>query len=211
LIDVELNKVTKSFGKDRGIYDINIEVERNSKTLLLGPNGSGKTTILYLIYGILRPDSGYIKILDREPNIEMRKSDVYMLEELLIFIERATVKEFIDFIRSLRYFNDQLFDLIDTFNINTNLKVYQLSSGLRRLLKISLALSSGAKVLLLDEPTSNLDTDNSKKVFSLIHQYNGTVIFASHDPEAINAAESIVHIRNGKLEYTEKRNKNQKS
>ncbi|AWR95200.1 ATP-binding cassette domain-containing protein [Acidianus brierleyi] len=208
LIDVELNKVTKSFGKDRGIYDINIEVERNTKTLLLGPNGAGKTTILYLIYGILRPDSGYIKILGREPNIEMRKNDVYMLEELLIFIERATVREFIDFVKSLRYFNDQLFDLIDTFNINTNLKVYQLSSGLRRLLKISLALSSGAKVLLLDEPTSNLDIDNSKKVFSLIQQYDGTVIFASHDPEAINAAESIVHIRNGKLEYTEKRNKN---
>ncbi|WP_162582785.1 ATP-binding cassette domain-containing protein [Acidianus brierleyi] len=208
MIDVELNKVTKSFGKDRGIYDINIEVERNTKTLLLGPNGAGKTTILYLIYGILRPDSGYIKILGREPNIEMRKNDVYMLEELLIFIERATVREFIDFVKSLRYFNDQLFDLIDTFNINTNLKVYQLSSGLRRLLKISLALSSGAKVLLLDEPTSNLDIDNSKKVFSLIQQYDGTVIFASHDPEAINAAESIVHIRNGKLEYTEKRNKN---
>jgi len=208
LIDVELNKVTKSFGKDRGIYDINIEVERNTKTLLLGPNGAGKTTILYLIYGILRPDSGYIKILGREPNIEMRKNDVYMLEELLIFIERATVREFIDFVKSLRYFNNQLFDLIDTFNINTNLKVYQLSSGLRRLLKISLALSSGAKVLLLDEPTSNLDIDNSKKVFSLIQQYDGTVIFASHDPEAINAAESIVHIRNGKLEYTEKRNKN---
>lgn len=204
--DVVLKDVTKSFGKGRGVFNINLEVERGTKNLLLGPNGSGKSTLLYLIYGILKPDRGYIEVLGKEPSAEMRRKEVYMLEEKLVFLERSKVIEFVEFMKSLRYFNDEILYIIKEFGIDINSKVYQLSSGQRRLLKLAFAFASNAKVLLLDEPTSNLDIDNAKKILSRIKNYNGTIIFASHDPEAIKAADFVIRIRNGVVEHIETRN-----
>ncbi|BDB98030.1 hypothetical protein SACC_10470 [Saccharolobus caldissimus] len=127
-----------------------------------------------------------------------------MLEEYLIFLENASLKENLKFITSLRHFNvNKTEELINKFDLPLYKKPYQLSSGQRRLFKLALAFSSEAKLLLLDEPTSNLDIENSKIVKDRIREYIGTVIFASHDLLLKESCDKTIYLRTGKIEKIE--------
>ncbi|BCU71117.1 hypothetical protein KN1_24140 [Stygiolobus caldivivus] len=129
---------------------------------------------------------------------------MYMLEEYLIFLENLTLKENLKFITSIRHFNvDKVEELINKFNLPLHKKPYQLSSGQRRLFKLALAFSSEAKLLLLDEPTSNLDLENSEFVKNMIKEYKGTVIYASHDTLLKEPADKTIYLRKGEIEKTE--------
>ncbi len=185
--------------------EVDLNVSEGEKVLIQGPNGSGKTTLLYLIYGVLVPDNGYVKVFGKNPSVEMRRDEVYMLEEHLVFLENLKLRDNLEFIKSLRGFKDDLLeDLLKTFNLPMDKKPYQLSSGQRRLFKIALAFSSGARLLLLDEPTSNLDSRNSEVVKGLIEAYPWTVVFASHDPMLKEACNKVLYLRVGKVEKIEK-------
>ncbi|BFH74199.1 hypothetical protein SJAV_21430 [Sulfurisphaera javensis] len=129
-----------------------------------------------------------------------------MLEEHLIFLENLSLKENFEFITKLREFDkDKALSLIKDFNLDLNKKPYQLSSGQRRLFKISLAFSSMARTLLLDEPTSNLDLDNSNIVRKMIKNYPYTVIYASHNTLLREGVcDKIVYLRIGKIEKMDK-------
>lgn len=199
VVRVNVAKTFKNFE-----LKVNFSVMKNEKVLIQGPNGSGKTTLLYLIYGILKPDSGYVTVFGETPSLKLRQDKMYMLEEYLIFLENSTLKENLKFITSLRYFNiDKLEALINKFRLSLDKKPYQLSSGQRRLFKLALAFSSEAELLLLDEPTSSLDLENSNLVKDMIKEYNGTVIYASHDLLLKESAHRILYLRNGKVERIE--------
>ena len=199
IVKVDVFKKFKNFE-----LKVNFSVNEGEKVLIQGPNGSGKTTLLYLIYGVLNPDSGYVRVFNKNPSVELRKSEMYMLEEYLIFLENASLKENLKFITSLRHFNvNKTEELINKFDLPLYKKPYQLSSGQRRLFKLALAFSSEAKLLLLDEPTSNLDIENSKIVKDIIREYNGTVIFASHDLLLKESCDKTIYLRTGKIEKIE--------
>ncbi|ADX82497.1 ATP-binding cassette domain-containing protein [Saccharolobus islandicus] len=199
IVKVDVFKKFKNFE-----LKVNFSVNEGEKVLIQGPNGSGKTTLLYLIYGVLNPDSGYVRVFNKNPTVELRKSEMYMLEEYLIFLENASLKENLEFITSLRDFNiNKTEELINKFDLPLYKKPYQLSSGQRRLFKLALAFSSEAKLLLLDEPTSNLDIENSKIVKDIIREYNGTVIFASHDLLLKESCDKTIYLRTGKIERIE--------
>ncbi|ACP37949.1 ATP-binding cassette domain-containing protein [Saccharolobus islandicus] len=199
IVKVDVFKKFKNFE-----LRVNFSVNEGEKVLIQGPNGSGKTTLLYLIYGVLNPDSGYVRVFNKNPSVELRKSEMYMLEEYLIFLENASLKENLEFITSLRDFNiNKTEELINKFDLPLYKKSYQLSSGQRRLFKLALAFSSEAKLLLLDEPTSNLDIENSKIVKDIIREYNGTVIFASHDLLLKESCDKTIYLRTGKIERIE--------
>jgi ABC-type multidrug transport system ATPase subunit len=185
--------------------EVDLNVSEGEKVLIQGPNGSGKTTLLYLIYGVLIPDKGYVNVFGKNPSVEMRRDEMYMLEEHLVFLENLKLRDNLEFIKSLRGFKDDLLmDLLKTFNLPMDKKPYQLSSGQTRLFKIALAFSSGARLLLLDEPTSNLDSRNSEVVKGLIEAYPWAVVFASHDPMLKEACNKVLYLRVGKVEKIEK-------
>ncbi|MCH4815145.1 MAG: ABC transporter ATP-binding protein [Saccharolobus sp.] len=199
IVKVDVFKKFKNFE-----LKVNFSVNEGEKVLIQGPNGSGKTTLLYLIYGMLNPDSGYVRVFNKNPTVELRKSEMYMLEEYLIFLENISLQENLDFITSLRYFNiNKTHELINKFDLPLYKKPYQLSSGQRRLFKLALAFSSEAKLLLLDEPTSNLDIENSKVVKDMIREYSGTIIFASHDILLKESCNKTIYLRTGKIERIE--------
>ncbi|QXJ29578.1 ABC transporter ATP-binding protein [Saccharolobus shibatae] len=199
IVKVDVFKKFKNFE-----LKVNFSVNEGEKVLIQGPNGSGKTTLLYLIYGVLNPDSGYVRVFNKNPTVELRKSEMYMLEEYLIFLENISLQENLDFITSLRYFNiNKTHELINKFDLPLYKKPYQLSSGQRRLFKLALAFSSEAKLLLLDEPTSNLDIENSKVVKDMIREYSGTIIFASHDILLKESCNKTIYLRTGKIERIE--------
>ncbi|MQL55760.1 ABC transporter ATP-binding protein [Acidianus ambivalens] len=195
---IEINAI-KTLGNFQ--LKVSLDVNENEKVFIKGPNGSGKTTLLYLLYGILRPNMGYIKIFGEEPSVKMRQDILYMSEEHLIFLENLSLNDNLKFIFSLRRFDyDNVYKLLNLFNIPLDKKPYQLSSGQRKLAKLSLAFSSMAKILLLDEPTANLDVENSKIISEMIKKYNGTVVFASHDELLNSTCNKMVYLRVGNVE-----------
>ncbi|MGJ7557892.1 ATP-binding cassette domain-containing protein [Variovorax sp. RB2P76] len=179
-IVAELTEATKSFGEKTVIRNFSGTILRGDKVGLLGPNGAGKTTLLKLILGELEPDSGKIR---RGTNLQVAYFD-QMRDKLDL---DATLEDFISpgsewiEIGSQRkhvksYLSDFLFS-----PARANSPVRSLSGGERNRLLLARLFARPANVLVLDEPTNDLDIDTLELLESLLQDYDGTVFLVSHD------------------------------
>ncbi len=179
-IVAELAGATKSFGDKTVIRNFTGTILRGDKVGLLGPNGAGKTTLLKLILGELEPDSGKIR---RGTNLQVAYFD-QMRDKLDL---DATLEDFISpgsewiEIGSQRkhvksYLSDFLFS-----PARANSPVRSLSGGERNRLLLARLFARPANVLVLDEPTNDLDIDTLELLEGLLQDYDGTVFLVSHD------------------------------
>ncbi|BEP37554.1 ATP-binding cassette domain-containing protein [Variovorax sp. V59] len=179
-IVAELAEATKSFGEKTVIRKFTGTILRGDKVGLLGPNGAGKTTLLKLILGELEPDSGKIR---RGTNLQVAYFD-QMRDKLDL---DATLEDFISpgsewiEIGSQRkhvksYLSDFLFS-----PARANSPVRSLSGGERNRLLLARLFARPANVLVLDEPTNDLDIDTLELLEGLLQDYDGTVFLVSHD------------------------------
>jgi ATP-binding cassette subfamily F protein uup len=179
-IVAELTGATKSFGDKTVIRNFTGTILRGDKIGLLGPNGAGKTTLLKLILGELEPDSGKIR---RGTNLQVAYFD-QMRDKLDL---DATLEDFISpgsewiEIGSQRkhvksYLSDFLFS-----PARANSPVRSLSGGERNRLLLARLFARPANVLVLDEPTNDLDIDTLELLEGLLQDYDGTVFLVSHD------------------------------
>ena len=179
-IVAELTEASKSFGEKTVIRNFSGTILRGDKIGLLGPNGAGKTTLLKLILGELEPDSGKIR---RGTNLEVAYFD-QMRDKLDL---DATLEDFISpgsewiEIGSQRkhvksYLSDFLFS-----PARANSPVRSLSGGERNRLLLARLFARPANVLVLDEPTNDLDIDTLELLEGLLQDYDGTVFLVSHD------------------------------
>lgn len=179
-IVAELTDATKSFGEKTVIRKFTGTILRGDKVGLLGPNGAGKTTLLKLILGELEPDSGKIR---RGTNLQVAYFD-QMRDKLDL---DATLEDFISpgsewiEIGSQRkhvksYLSDFLFS-----PARANSPVRSLSGGERNRLLLARLFARPANVLVLDEPTNDLDIDTLELLEGLLQDYDGTVFLVSHD------------------------------
>jgi ATP-binding cassette subfamily F protein uup len=179
-IVAELTGATKSFGEKTVIRNFTGTILRGDKIGLLGPNGAGKTTLLKLILGELEPDSGKIR---RGTNLQVAYFD-QMRDKLDL---DATLEDFISpgsewiEIGSQRkhvksYLSDFLFS-----PARANSPVRSLSGGERNRLLLARLFARPANVLVLDEPTNDLDIDTLELLEGLLQDYDGTVFLVSHD------------------------------
>ncbi|MEJ1171885.1 ATP-binding cassette domain-containing protein [Variovorax sp. CCNWLW235] len=179
-IVAELTEATKSFGEKTVIRNFTGTILRGDKVGLLGPNGAGKTTLLKLILGELEPDSGKIR---RGTNLQVAYFD-QMRDKLDL---DATLEDFISpgsewiEIGSQRkhvksYLSDFLFS-----PARANSPVRSLSGGERNRLLLARLFARPANVLVLDEPTNDLDIDTLELLEGLLQDYDGTVFLVSHD------------------------------
>jgi ATP-binding cassette subfamily F protein uup len=179
-IVAELTEATKSFGEKTVIRNFSGTILRGDKIGLLGPNGAGKTTLLKLILGELEPDSGKIR---RGTNLQVAYFD-QMRDKLDL---DATLEDFISpgsewiEIGSQRkhvksYLSDFLFS-----PARANSPVRSLSGGERNRLLLARLFARPANVLVLDEPTNDLDIDTLELLENLLQDYDGTVFLVSHD------------------------------
>ncbi|SFQ50366.1 ATP-binding cassette, subfamily F, uup [Variovorax sp. OK605] len=179
-IVAELTEATKSFGEKTVIRGFSGTLLRGDKVGLLGPNGAGKTTLLKLILGELEPDSGKIR---RGTNLQVAYFD-QMRDKLDL---DATLEDFISpgsewieigsqkkHVKS--YLSDFLFS-----PARANSPVRSLSGGERNRLLLARLFARPANVLVLDEPTNDLDIDTLELLESLLQDYDGTVFLVSHD------------------------------
>lgn len=172
------------FGDVRILDDATFSLDAGTVTALVGPNGSGKTTILELLAGLRRPDAGTIE----RPAGDGR--DVAYLPQSPAFRPWFTVAETIGFYESLSGVDDSPAALLSRVGLGDvgDRRVDSLSGGMTRLLGIAQALVGDPPVVLLDEPTSGLDPDVTDRIFEAtasLADEGRVVVVASHDVAAV--------------------------
>jgi len=179
-IVAELTDASKAFGPKTVIRDFTGTILRGDKIGLLGPNGAGKTTLLKLILGQLEPDSGKIR---RGTNLQVAYFD-QMREALDL---DATLEDFIspgsewiEIGKQRKHVKSYLGDFLFS-PARANSPVRSLSGGERNRLLLARLFARPANVLVLDEPTNDLDIDTLELLEDLLQNYDGTVFLVSHD------------------------------
>ncbi len=155
---LELKNVTKTYGKSRGIEDINLEVVQGEVFGFLGPNGAGKSTTINTILDLLRPNSGTITVLGKDAHrdsVEVRQNIGYLSGDMTTD-PGLTGKQYLDYASHLHgsVDADRMHDLITRLRCETGKKIKSLSRGNRQKIGLVAALMHDPDLLILDEPTS---------------------------------------------------------
>lgn len=217
---VECKDLSKSYGRKKVLHDFNIELERGRIIGLLGPNGSGKTTFIKILSGILSRDTGEITIDGRQIGIESKKIVSY-LPERTYFSPVMKVKETIQFFEDFYsdFNREKACDMLQRLNISLDSKIKELSKGTREKVQLVLVMSREASVYLLDEPMGGVDPaarDYILKTILTNYNENASVIVSTHlisDVEKV--LDDVVFIKDGSVVLHESvdniREKNNKS
>ncbi|MCS7133346.1 MAG: ABC transporter ATP-binding protein [Candidatus Caldarchaeum sp.] len=196
---VEVNDLWKSFGKIRAVRGISFRLEPGQIHGLLGPNGSGKTTTLRCIVGLLRPDRGTVKIAGEEiSKTDSYKRTVGYLPENPSLPEYLTVEEFLIFSAKLKGLDAErvrrdvshLMDAFGLVDVSDRL-IYELSKGVRQRVAVSASLVGEPPILIMDEPFNGLDPEAQKTTKDFINitvERGGAVLISTH---LLDSAEKI--------------------
>lgn len=209
-----IDKATRTLA----LNNINIEIKESLLTAILGKSGSGKTTLKNIIGGIDLPTNGDVfindtnlaKLSDKELAIFRRKNigfifQAFYLEKSFTVYENLLIPFLIDDINKNDANNriDDLLQKLDIFNLK-NKKVCDLSGGEKQRVAIARALALNPDVILADEPTGNLDSENGKIVLDILKDLasNGkTIVLVTHnEDDARKYADEIIRLKDGSIE-----------
>ena len=215
LVVKKLNKDFESSGESFEVFkDLNFEINSNTSTALIGESGSGKTTLIHLIAGLESPDSGTIKIGDfdiwkysEQKRANFRLNNISVIFQQYNLIPSLNVLNNIKFHSQLIKNYDQNFrdELINLLGLSKLLKKYpeEISGGQQQRVAIARAILTKPKLLLADEPTGNLDEENSTKVTNafeiLKSRYNSTIVIATHSKKLAQNLNVKLIIKNKKI------------
>ena len=180
---------------------ISVEINEGKRLVITGPNGSGKSTLMRIICGFVRPSAGKVtfRIEDRNlgrleirPHIGLVSPDLVLYDELtafenLMFFARVAGLHF-----SIEVFSERL-NLVGLHKRGRDL-VGSYSSGMKQRLKYCLALLRGPELLLLDEPTANLDDEGKGLISDIIESHNGVVVIATNEQTELRYGDEIVRL-----------------
>ena len=190
---------------NRNLIDIsNLQFDNNSISVIMGPNGAGKTLLLNLIQGLILSYTGDIEINYNSKNEDERKISIMMQKPSFL---RRTTQQNIKFILELNKDkrNISCLDVLERFDLHSqkNILANKLSGGEKQRLSLALAISTNAKILLLDEPTANADPYTTFKIEQIIKEEaiaGKKIILVTHNiPQAKRLGQDIVFIYEGKV------------
>jgi len=201
-------QITKKFGRRLIFKDLNFKFQKNGIYGITGINGSGKSTLIKIIGGIISPSSGkVIHQLNKENiNSENLHDNLGFVAPYLIMYEEFSAWENLEHISKIRgiNFNTELFNsLMEDFLLldrkNDLVKTY--SSGMKQRLKFIFALMHSPKILLLDEPTSNLDDAGKESVYKIIKRegQDKIVVIASNENSDLDLCDIKLKLQDFKL------------
>ncbi|QDM40469.1 ATP-binding cassette domain-containing protein [Altererythrobacter sp. TH136] len=184
------DKVSKSFGDRRIIRDLTLRIQRGDRIGVVGSNGAGKTTLLKLLTGELAPDSGTVEISKRLTGVMIDQQRSVMAADKTVRDVLAEGGDWID-VRGHRthvqgYLKQFLFEpaIVDT-------KVGMLSGGERSRLLLAREFAKASNLLVLDEPTNDLDLETLDLLQEVIADYEGTVLIVSHDRDFLDRTVTV--------------------
>ena len=196
---IEIKNLTKVYGMGLNsvlaLNDLNLTVNENEICIVRGPNGSGKSTLISILSGQIEPTVGQVRLSSENSNSPV----ISVVTQFHNLIEEFTIKE--HFVKLNRLENLNLIDenLLDK-------KPSQISRGQAQLISIALAMSSTTDLLLADEPTGALGSEDSEFVYEFIrntaHKNNCAVVLVTHDQNAEKIADRIVRLRDGRISET---------
>ena len=209
---IEARGLSKNFGLKQALKDVSFVVREGEIMGLLGPNGAGKTTTVRILTGILRPDSGSATVMGHdvlEEALEARRCIGY-LPEMPCLYERLTVEENLAFYGRLfdvpeEELRERIRELLSLVGLEERAgeKVGALSKGLKQRVAIARALIHDPPVLMLDQPTSDLDPASAKDIRGLIKELNRsgkTVLICTHNlTEAEELCDRVAVINEGRV------------
>ncbi|GGG76317.1 polyamine-transporting ATPase [Salipiger pallidus] len=209
---VETTRVTKSFGKTKALDDVSLTFDDGGFFALLGPSGSGKTTLLRTIAGFHFPDSGSIRVGERNvEKVPVEKRDIGMMFQNYALFPNLSVADNIGFglrVRKVGATEEkrriaEALELVQLRDLGNRMPA-QLSGGQRQRVALARAFVTRPKVLLLDEPLSALDKslriDMQVELKRIQREVGITTIFVTHDQEeALTLADRIGILRDGRL------------
>ena len=210
---IEAHSVSKRFGDHPAITDVTVRVPDGSLTALLGPSGGGKSTLLRVIAGLERPDSGHVLIRGADvTDVPAQKRGVGFVFQHYAAFKHMTVRENVAFPLRIRKRPkaetagrvDELLGLVQLASLGERYPS-QLSGGQRQRMALARALAAEPRVLLLDEPFGALDARVRQELRAwlvrLHEEVEVTTIFVTHDQEeAMELADQIVLINEGRVE-----------
>ena len=204
---IEIKNLTKSYGKSRGIIDVNLTVNEGEFFGFIGPNGAGKSTTIRTLLGMIQLTSGKAKVLGYDIQKEKTKllSEVGYLPSEAVFYSGMKVKDLLKLSADLHKKNckEESARLCERLQLDVNRKVEELSFGNRKKVAIVCALQHNPRLLILDEPTSGLDPLMQKEFFDILRERNEkgvTVFLSSHILSEVQShCERAAIIREGRL------------
>ncbi|MDU5323995.1 MAG: ABC transporter ATP-binding protein [Peptoniphilus sp.] len=221
---VRVENLSKTYGSGenlvKAIDDVNLKIEKGEFIAIVGPSGSGKSTLLHLLGGVDNPSSGKIFIdgndISKYTSKELalfRRRKVGLIYQFYNLIPNLTVRHNIELPLKLdkRKINDEvLLDIVRKLGIEDKLDSFpsELSGGQQQRVAIARSLIYSPSLVLADEPTGNLDRENSREIIEILKYFNRTlkqtIIVITHDESIALEAERVITIVDGKVVGDEK-------
>ncbi len=206
---IEIKNLRKQFGKFQVLKGLDLNIEAGKITAIVGPNASGKTTLIKIVLGLVRRDQGTIIVKGHQLNgdWDYRRLIGYM-PQIARFPENLTVKDVLFLIKDLRSGNGVLDEeLFDAFNLQTEMDkpLRTLSGGTKQKVSAVISFLFQPDILILDEPTAGLDPHSSSLLKDKILKEKDagkTIILTSHImSEVEELADHVVFLLEGKIYY----------
>jgi putative ABC transport system ATP-binding protein len=199
----------------RALRGVDISIQSGEFTALVGPSGSGKTTLLQMIGCLDQPTSGRVLVngkdittLNRNQRADMRRENIGFIFQFFALIPTLSAYENVEMPlllngRGAAERKERVMELLKAVDLldRANNRPDQLSGGQQQRVAIARALAPKPALILADEPTANLDTENGKQVMEIMQKLNKdtsvTFVFATHDPRVISYARRVVTLQDG--------------
>ncbi|NIP28322.1 MAG: ATP-binding cassette domain-containing protein [Phycisphaerae bacterium] len=206
-------------GDVAALNDVNVLIEKGEFVVICGSSGSGKTTMLMTIAAMLHPTSGTVSVeqnnlyaMSIQARARFRAENIGFVFQMFHLVPYLNILENILLAGGTVAGNNKnakALELIEQFGLSgrNHHKPAELSAGEKQRTAIARALLNNPQIILADEPTGNLDTDNATSVLGYLsefHKAGGTVILATHGSEAERFADRIINLHNGKIANPEK-------
>ena len=217
---IEIRNVEKSYGTLRVLQGINLTIENSKVVTIVGPSGAGKSTLLHLIGTLDRPDSGEIVIdgthlgkLGDDQLSEFRNRHIGFVYQFHHLLPEFTAAENVALPAMIagkgrREALLHAMELLDFLKLQERAehKPSQLSGGEQQRVAVARALMNNPELILADEPSGNLDTDNAKKLhqlfFDLRDQFHQTFIIVTHNEELASLSDRKIQLQDGRVLHT---------
>ncbi len=216
---ITLTNVTAIYKSNKicttALNNISLSFCDDSTTAVMGKSGSGKTTLLKVIGTLLLPESGTVSIdgtdiysiseTDRSIFRRTQIGFIYQSYDLLPELNAYENIAIAEMINNRKPNKDNIIDICDQLGVSGLLSKYpaELSGGEQQRIAIARAISTNAKIILCDEPTGNLDEENSSKIIDYIIDITKarhlTTVIVTHDKDIAGKADNIIHLRDGRI------------
>ncbi len=224
MIEAEDVRKTYHIGKVEvpALRGVSLQVEKGEFVTIVGPSGSGKSTLFYILGGLTHADSGRVVIdgidfsaLSDAARTRMRKSKIGFVFQKFNLLPTLTAEGNIEIARDIAGHHDgaareHIARITRLLGIDRRLqhRPAEMSGGEQQRVALARALVNRPAIVLADEPTGNLDSENSEIVLNMLRQSNKelgqTVLMITHNPEAATYGDRIIHMRDGSIVPAEK-------